>query len=293
MLLCVPWFDNYGSAVLMSNIFRRVTKQGAAVTVLATNPGTDRYCTEGTARFLAFTKDCFYLTTCVPEGSKADFLSYIIRSRKIDLLMIVSSQLAYESLPRLRREHPELRVVDHLYNIEDHIPTNRRFASEIDFNIVVNDDVRAVLMQHGETSDRIRVIATGIDIDQFQPTRFDHPESRGEPLTFGYLGRLSEEKRPLDVVEMARRHPHFRFIMVGEGHMHAQIEEAIRRYGLADRLQLLGYLPVLDSFFAMIDAIIVPSRLEGLPNVLLEAMALSKPAVATKVGMIPRLSRTV
>ena len=109
--------------------------------------------------------------------------------------------------------------------VDSVMPPELHFDLEqIDFSIVVNDDVRAELMRRGESSARIRVIASGINIDRFQPSRFEHPETRGEPLTFGYLGRLSEEKRPLDVVEMARRFPQFRFIMAGEGPMRPQVE---------------------------------------------------------------------
>jgi glycosyltransferase involved in cell wall biosynthesis len=284
VLLCVPWFDNYGSAVFLSNVFKSLARRGVAVTVVATNSGTDRCCVEGIERFLSITPDCFYLTTCVPEGNKDDFLSYIVRSRRIDLMMIVSSQMAYEMLPRLRRENPQLRVVNHLYNTEDHVETSLRFAAEFDGNIVANEDVRDELIRGGESAERITVIPHGIDISPLKPGRLE-PNS---PLTIGFIGRMSEEKRPLDVLEIARRFKQFRYVMVGEGELRADIENAMRESDLGDRLQLLGYQPTVNivDVFDLFDVLVVPSRKEGLPLVLLEAMALRKPVIAARVGRI-------
>ena len=131
------------------------------------------------------------------------------------------------------------------------------------------------------------MIPHGVDIEEFKLT--ENGASRGigrRPFTFGFLGRLSEEKRPDYVVEMARRFPQFRFIIAGDGLMRSQIENAVAKNGLADRVQLLGFVATPQDFYNVVDAVLIPSRVEGLPIVMLEAMALGKTVIASRVGMI-------
>jgi glycosyltransferase involved in cell wall biosynthesis len=287
VLIAVPWLDNYGNSVLLGNIFKRLKQAGVQATVVGTNPETDPIFLNGVNNYLSFTRDCFYLATCLPEGDPADFLAHIVRSRKIDVLMINGSKLAYESLERLRRENPRLRIVDHLYNTVGHIEANRAHDKLIDFNIVANDEVRKHLIDLGEAENRVKIVHHGIDVEEFKPAPTPRiPRANGEPLTFGFLGRLSEEKRPEYVVEMARRFPEFRFVIAGAGVLRDRLEASIREARAASRVQLVGSVPSAQEFYNSVDAILLPSRIEGLPLVLLEAMAFEKPVVAARVGMI-------
>ena len=287
VLVAVPWFDNYGVSVLLENIFGRITKSGVTASVVGTDPETKPEFLEGMGRFLSFTRDCYYLATCLPEGNKPDFLAYLVRSRKIDVLMINGSRMTYEMLSRLRRENPKLHVVDHLFNTTGHIASNREFTDQIDLSIVASGEVREELIRRGEDATRIETIHHGIDVEDFKPGLSPRiPRANGEPLTFGYLGRLSEEKRPEDVVEMARRFPEYRFVIAGAGSLRPQIEKAIQHAGVGARVQLAGTVPSAKEFYNSVDAVLIPSRIEGLPLVLLEAMASEKPVIAAHVGMM-------
>jgi glycosyltransferase involved in cell wall biosynthesis len=75
--------------------------------------------------------------------------------------------------------------------------------------------------------------------------------------------------------------------IVGSGPLEQEIRDAIRRAGLHERVRLTGAVPDAARYFAAFDVLALTSRTEGLPIVLLEAVAASVPVVATRVGGIP------
>lgn len=92
--------------------------------------------------------------------------------------------------------------------------------------------------------------------------------------------------------ELRRRGEPIRVQLVGDGRCQGQLREQAKRLGIADAVDFLGQLPagprirdVLDSA----DLFVMPSRTEGLPRALIEAMARGMPALGTRVGAIPEL----
>jgi starch synthase (maltosyl-transferring) len=104
----------------------------------------------------------------------------------------------------------------------------------------------------------------------------------------GFTGRFTSDKRPLLFVEMAERvlavHPHARFLMVGDGPLHARAHREIARLGLLDRFTLTGFRGDAEALHAAADVTVLCSRREACPLVPLEAMAAGRPVVGTAVG---------
>lgn len=142
----------------------------------------------------------------------------------------------------------------------------------------------------------IKVVHNGIDFDQIaksvDPKRTrEVRESLGiasEAPVIGSAFRMSEEKRPLLWVETAaaiqRLQPGAHFIIYGDGPMRADMQELATRLGIADRLHLPGRQDEIGSCYKAMDVVLLTSRHEGLPNVLLEAQSLAVPVVAPDVG---------
>jgi glycosyltransferase involved in cell wall biosynthesis len=117
-------------------------------------------------------------------------------------------------------------------------------------------------------------------------------------LTLIYVGRLSGEKGVADLLEATRiirnRLPDraVRLRIVGDGPQSVELQLLASRLGLNDAVEFIGGLsfgPQLFELYAAADIFVLPSYTEGLPGVLLEAMALGVPVVATRVGGIPQL----
>jgi glycosyltransferase involved in cell wall biosynthesis len=107
------------------------------------------------------------------------------------------------------------------------------------------------------------------------------------------VGRIDPEKNPLllpkIVAELRRLRPatDWRLRIVGDGPLAAELEQEARRLGVAEQIELSGYVPFgpqLNELYAQSDLMLHVSHTEGLPQVLIEAMAAGLPMVATDVG---------
>jgi glycosyltransferase involved in cell wall biosynthesis/Flp pilus assembly protein TadD len=144
----------------------------------------------------------------------------------------------------------------------------------------------------------VGVIYNGLDFDRLHDTGSDaeaaqHRQRLGIPADAPVLGgvfRMSEEKRPLlwvdTAAEVLRLVPAAHFVVAGDGPMRDDMVERATQLGLRRRLHLPGHVQVA-SWFRLMDVVLLTSRMEGLPNVLLEAQSFGIPVVAPAVGGVP------
>lgn len=111
------------------------------------------------------------------------------------------------------------------------------------------------------------------------------------------VGRLCEQKGQLLLLEaaaqLAARSIAFELVLAGDGEMRGEIERLITRYGLQQQVRITGWIgseQVREHILAA-RALVLPSFAEGLPVVLMEAMALRRPVLSTYVAGIPELVR--
>ncbi len=106
-------------------------------------------------------------------------------------------------------------------------------------------------------------------------------------------GRLSPEKGFGDLVEAAataiRREPRLGFVLFGDGPLRRDLSARIDQLGLTNRVVLAGFREDVTKYLPHADVVALPSLTEGLPVILLEALAAGVPVVATTVGGIPEV----
>lgn len=113
--------------------------------------------------------------------------------------------------------------------------------------------------------------------------------------TVGFIGRLTEEKGIWNFVnsiqELLRRRNNLRFVVIGDGRLREPVRAFLAKKGILDRVTLTGWIPnnELPAHYNDIKLAVIPSFTEGLPNVMLEAMACGTPVLVTSVGAIPDL----
>jgi glycosyltransferase involved in cell wall biosynthesis len=164
--------------------------------------------------------------------------------------------------------------------------------------ICVSEDLREQCVACGVPPDRSILIENAIDHHEYarrQPIagakeRLGLPPTR---LIIGAVGRLSPEKG-FDVLiraahQLLKTGTDLVLLIAGEGDDRPRLEGLARDLGVADRVQLLGYHTDTVALYEAMDLFVLSSLREGLPNVLLEAMALEVPAVATRVAGVPRM----
>lgn len=117
-----------------------------------------------------------------------------------------------------------------------------------------------------------------------------------DDLVVGTLGRLDEPKKGLQffidaAAAVAARVPRARFVVAGDGPARADLEARAARAGLGDRLRFAGERRDVPRLLSAYDLFVQPSLWEGFGLTLVEAMAVGKPVVATRVGGIPEIVR--
>lgn len=114
---------------------------------------------------------------------------------------------------------------------------------------------------------------------------------------FVCVGRLCEQKGQLLLVQAARllaeRGKDFEIVLAGDGEMRAEVERLVAEYGLQSRIRITGWISSeqVRSELLAARALVLPSFAEGLPVVIMEAMALRRPVLTTYVAGIPELVR--
>jgi len=139
---------------------------------------------------------------------------------------------------------------------------------------------------------RVHVVRCGLD-PSYLDGRGPEPPSSSRRLVC--IGRLAEQKGQLLLVEAAGklrdRGEDFELILVGDGPMRGEVEGLIGRLGLGDRVRLAGWMSKAEVRRELVGcrAMVLPSFAEGLPVVLMEALALGRPVITTYVAGIPEL----
>jgi glycosyltransferase involved in cell wall biosynthesis len=202
-----------------------------------------------------------------------------------------------------------------------------RLTRNVDHVVCVSQAVAEQARRLGLSPSRLSVIPNGVDTSVFTceplPTRsFDNPSTNNPPPhhppssalpasalpayhppvhespvhpppTLLAIGRLDRQKGFDWLLQDANRLleslPGFRLAIVGEGPERARLAARIHAAGLADRVELPGWQDDIARRFHEATLVLIPSRWEGMPNVLLEAMASGRAVVATRVEGVEEL----
>lgn len=168
--------------------------------------------------------------------------------------------------------------------------------------IAVSDGVKSDLMVRGIPAGAIRVVHNGIKL---LPRNGDHNNDcerakfrrslglDGDEFVIGTVGRLSKVKGQRDLIEAFS---HVRtnlgralLLIAGEGPLRDELEQTVKRLNLTGAVKFLGFVSDIPRFLGAIDIFAMSSYSEGMPVALLEALAASKPVLATRVGGIPEV----
>jgi colanic acid/amylovoran biosynthesis glycosyltransferase len=137
---------------------------------------------------------------------------------------------------------------------------------------------------------KVNVVHCGLE-----PTLFEASAPATNSRRFICIGRMSEQKGHLILIEAAQRlalrGEDFEIVLCGDGEMRPSIEAMVRRYNLESKIRILGWIDSarIREEISKARALVLPSFAEGLPVVIMETMALGRPVVSTFIAGIPEL----
>lgn len=171
----------------------------------------------------------------------------------------------------------------------------------VDRFIVVSDSLKTLLTKgRGIPLQRVVKIYNGIAVDEYHPSmketglRNQWSIPSDVPLV-GAIGRMVWQKGfeylVKAVPEILQVAPEAKFLLIGEGPLRIHLEQSVQKSNLQDTIIFPGFQTNIKSFLSIIDIMVIPSIIEGFPMITLEAMAMKKPIVATRIpGIIEQIS---
>ncbi|WP_454021078.1 glycosyltransferase [Azospirillum sp. Marseille-Q6669] len=299
-LLIVPWLEVGGSETVLLTILEAV-RDDFDIVIVTTLPADNAWAD----RFRAFTRRLYHLPQLFDAEFHIAFLQAAVRAWNIEQAMISGSALGYLAARALKKANPRLRMFNLLHNAwgDGYIRFSVENDDAIDTHVAIAERVRSGLLERKVDPAKIVCIRNGIDTEErFNPSRHDRAAARArlgcpdDGILIGFVGRLSAEKRPVDFVTMASLlgdDPRLRFVMVGDGPLAPEVRAAARVSGLEERLTMRphGDAGEMPGLYAALDLLALTSDIEGLPMVLVEAMAMEVAAAATDVGDVATLVR--
>ena len=215
------------------------------------------------------------------HGYRSDILGF--GAAKLLGIPIVSTVHGWTSVTR------RMRVYEYI---------QRRCLKYFDKVITVSEDLRQRLESFGVRSEKIVKFNNAIDIHKNAEvgiTRSFRQELGIGPGTrlIGTVGRLSVEKGLGYFLKagarIVARDPSVKLVLVGEGPQRKELEALAASLGISDSVIFCGYRADAERIYPALDVFVLPSLTEGIPMALLEAMAFSRPVIASRVGGVPEV----
>jgi colanic acid/amylovoran biosynthesis glycosyltransferase len=183
---------------------------------------------------------------------------------------------------------------DEFYNAKEHFL--REKIDAVDFMVCIGRFARSQVMKlsPGSRWHKFDICPLGVDPELFVPAP---RKDEGQPFNILCVGRLTPAKGQRVLIDACRllrdQGRSFRLVVVGAGPDENELKALVREYGLQDLVEFTGPLnqDQVIARYAKADAFALPSFAEGIPVVLMEAMASGVPCVTTRITGIPELIR--
>lgn len=216
-----------------------------------------------------------------------DHLIGMLKSERFQYIVYYNSRVVYELLCKLKEQrvinsklieiyHSDFTWADALSKVpsrkyvEHIIPVSKSLATNIE----------------GLGIERRTVLPVGIDLTRFKPRKKDNLKTalglRSDGKIIGTVARLSKEKNLDYILTLAKAMPNDVFLIVGEGPERKNLKAA-----MPGNVKLMGFQASVENYYNLFDAFVLPSKMEGTPISILEAMASGVPVYSSKVGAVP------
>ncbi len=208
-------------------------------------------------------------------------------------------------LARLAGQWSSVPVVYTEHNLQERYHSLTKWANAATYSwnrrvLAVSGEVAESIGRHGlRHRTRVMTVLNGVPVEQVRADAArglgvrDELSIPGKHLVVGTVAVFRSQKRLTDWLEVAARVAACRsdvtFLLVGGGPLDSEIHQRVAALGLSDRVRMPGFRPDGRRLMAAMDVFLMTSEFEGLPIALLEAMALGKPVVCTRVGGIPEV----
>ena len=295
--LLAPWLEMGGADKFNLDLISGLDKEKFEVSILTTVPGYQAW---GQV-FRHEIPEVFNLPNFVEPGDFAEFVSYFIKSRETDILMVTNSYHGYYMIPWLRQNFPKLAIIDYVHMEEwywrkgGYARTSGVMGALTEKTYVCNSATEKVMVEHfHRVPETVETLHIGVDSDQFNAERIAKGIVRKQlgisdnrPIVL-FICRLHGQKRPFLMLEIAqkvhKRLPKAAFVVVGDGPLEEDLKRKSLAMGLESIVYFAGATKETRPYYRDADVTLICSLKEGLSLTSYESLSMGVPVVSADVG---------
>ena len=252
-------------------------------------------------RFDDYVPEIFSLPDFMDVVDYPEFISYIIKTRRTDLIFLSNSYFGYYLLPWIRNSFPNLAVCDYVHMEEwywrhgGYARVSGIFGDYIDNTYVCNKGTRNVLIDSfGRNPETVKTLYIGVDSQYYSPGSFVEGKvykmfdiDIDRPIIL-FPCRIHPQKRPFLMIEIARtmidQGSNAAFVVVGDGPQLGELMDASAQLGLSNTIYFAGRQEDMRPFYIDAAITLICSLKEGLALTAYESLAMGTPVITSDVG---------
>jgi glycosyltransferase involved in cell wall biosynthesis len=308
--MLLPWLVMGGADIFNLEIAKGLDKNKYEVSVILTEHSENDW----RQRFEEYITDIFELPAFLEFKNYAEFISYFIISRQIDVIFLSNSYYGYHIIPWIRKEFPNVVIFDYVH-MEEWYWKNGGFARTsgnlqniIDRTFVCNHKTQLVLEQKfGRDERSVETLYIGVDKDRFNAINYTYGVVKKRygigierPMIL-FPCRLHPQKRPYLMLKIAAKLkdkiPEIAFLVVGDGPLLEDLKGKVNKYGLGNTVYFAGSQVEMQPFYKDSFVTLICSIKEGLALTAYESCSMGVPVITSDVGgqaeLIDQLSGVV
>lgn len=294
IIVFVPYFMVGGAERLLSGLCKYLSMMQWEVIVVSTN---DYDGTFGSSQpwFSKWSQEVYELPKFLKIYEYFDFVESLMISRSPDFIINAGSQFLYDSVGALSKKHVNTCYVDLLFNTIGHVASHLKHKKNFQMAFCESDEVFGWYIKNGWPANKVKKLLSGVDLEMLIPPKYKASLPNlvitDNEFVVGFSGRLSIEKAPDIFLEIAKLSgcTNLHFVMTGAGPMESDLAAKISDLTSNTKFTYLGLVDDVSRYIASYDVLVLPSRADGRPLVVMEALALGVPVIAANVGALPEL----
>ncbi len=298
ILMIIPWMVTGGADKFNLDLVTRIDKKKFSIIMVTTQPSINSWRQEFDNQVTVYD-----LTTFLDKKYWIAFINHLIAQYNIQIIFNTNSYIGYSMIPYLKAKYPEIPIMDYVHMEEwynragGYSRDSSTVSSCIDKTLVCNKHSEKILVDYFKRNPKeVETVYIGVDEDKFNPEKYHKEEILQElkienpdrKYVISYICRISEQKRPLLLVEILRelkgKRKDFICVIAGDGPMLDKVKKMVRRYELQDYIIFLGNVRETEKVYMISDMTINCSIKEGLALTAYESLAMGVPVVTADVG---------
>lgn len=289
ILYIFPWMVVGGADFFNLDLIKRLDSKKYRHIIITTTP-SDNPIRQDFEEYA----DVYDMSSFMDRKDYLKFADYLIRSRKVDVVLVSNSEYGYYMTPYLKSKYPTIPFIDYIHCVDitderyGFARCSRDVTKYLSHTYCCNNATLRELKEDFGIKDA-ETIYIGTNEEKFDPRKFDKKKLRTkynlpqDKIIISFIARLADQKRPQMFMEIGKRihekNNNVYFVVAGDGELMPEVK------ALADEnFKLLGMVKETEEIYALSDLTLNCSTFEGLALTSYESLAMNVPVISTDAG---------